>query len=76
MQNSGANESVLCDKNQLSLESIQQIIRSSQKRHFKDEIKTLERSECFPKSNSIYKLDQYIDDNRLRVGGRLLSPNY
>ena len=48
MQNSGTNGDILCDENQLDLDLIkntdQQIIRSSQKRHFGDKIKTLERN--------------------------------
>ena len=49
-----------------------QIIRVSQRRHFSDEIKPMERNKCVKKGSSIYKLDPYIDGNGLlRVGGRL-----
>ena len=49
-----------------------QIIRGTQRRHFTDEIRLMERNQCVKKSSSIYKLDPYIDSNRLlRVGGRL-----
>ena len=60
MQSSGTNRNILCDENQLNLDLVQntdqQIIRSSQKRHFSDEIKTLERNEGLKKSSSIYNL--------------------
>ena len=67
---------VHCDKNQLDLVLIQraehQIIRGTQRRHFTDEIRLMERNQCVKKSSSIYKLDPYIDSNGLlRVGGRL-----
>ena len=49
LQNSGTIGSIICDKNQQKLKSIQkpeqQVIRSSQKRHFSDETKTLESNE-------------------------------
>ena len=51
-----------------------QIIRASQRRHFSDKIKLIERSKCVKRSSSIYKLDPYIDGNGLlSVGGRLIQ---
>ena len=70
------NRKVHCDKNQLDMILIRstehQIIETSPRRHFSDEIKLMEKNKCLKKSSSIYKLNPYIDGNGLlRVGGRL-----
>ena len=69
------NRRAHCDKNQLEMVLIQkaerQIIRASQRRHFSDEIKAIERNECEKKSSIIYQLDSYNGNGFLRVGGRL-----
>lgn len=64
MRSSGKIGNVLCDKNHLKLKSVQkteqQTIRSSQKSHLSDEIKTLERNRSLKKSSSICNLGPYI----------------
>ena len=65
---------VHCDKNQLDMILIQstehQLIKTSRRRHFSDDIKLMEKNKCLKKSSSIYKLNPYIDGNGLlRVGG-------
>ena len=69
IQKEEPNRKIRCDKNQLEMVLIQkaehQIIRASQRRHFSDEIKLMERNKCVKKSSSIYKLNPYIDDNGL-----------
>ena len=69
------NRKAHCDKNQLDMVLIQkaehQIIRASQRRHFSDEIKAMERNECEKKSRSVYQLDSYNGNEFLRDGGRL-----
>ena len=67
---------VHCNKNQLDMILIQstehQLIKTSRRRHFSDDIKLMEKNKCLKKSSSIYKLNPYIDGNGLlRVGGRL-----
>ena len=51
------NRKVHCDKNQLNMVLIQraehQIIRASQRRHFSNKIKLMERNKCVKKSSSI-----------------------
>ena len=69
------NRKAHCDKNQLDMVLIQkaehQIIRASQRRHFSDEIKAMERNECEKKSSSVYQLDSYNGNGLLRDGGQL-----
>lgn len=64
MWSSGKIGNILSDKNHLKLKSVQkteqQTIRSSQKRHLSDEIKTLERNRSLKKSSSICNLGPYI----------------
>ena len=56
-----------------NLDEVQkEIIRLAKGKAFKEEIKSLTSTKIIPQSSSIYKLDQYIDDDGLiRVGGRL-----
>ena len=75
-QKEESSRKVYCDKNQLDMVLFQraehQIVRASQRRHFSDELKLMERNEYVKKRSRIYKLDPYIDGNGLlRVGGWL-----
>ena len=69
IQKEEPSRKVHCDKNQLDMVLFQraehQIVRPSQRRHFNDELKLMERNKCVKKSSSIYKLDPYIDGNGL-----------
>ena len=60
----------------LDLEGIKmaekEIIRSVQRRHFGEELISLEKDKCLKSCSSIVKLDPFIDDEgTLRVGGRI-----
>ena len=69
IQKEEPSRKVYCDKNQLDMVLFQmaedQIVRASQRRHFNDELKLMERNKCVKKSSSIYKLNPYIDGNGL-----------
>ena len=64
--------------NPLTVDDLQraetQIIKYVQKQNFSKEIVMLKRGKCLPKSNSIYKLEPFLDDDGIiRVGGRLCN---
>ena len=63
-QKQESSRKVHCDKNQLGIVLIQGtehlIITASQRRHFSDDIKLMDRNQCVKKSSNIYKLDPYI----------------
>lgn len=49
-----------------------ELISLCQKRKYAEEIKVLQEGKCnMKKSSHIYKLDPYLEDGVLRVGGRL-----
>ena len=66
-QKEESSRKVYCDKNQLDMVLFQraehQIVRASQRRHFSDELKLMERNEYVKKRSRIYKWDPYIDGN-------------
>lgn len=82
MRSSGKIGNILCDKNQLKLKSVQktkqQTIRSSQKRHLSDEIKTLERKRSLKKSNGLLRVGDQLNQLTLEEGIKhpLLIPKH
>ena len=48
-----------------------EIIRCSQRQQFREEVKTLQKSRQLSRSSQLFKLDPILQDDTLRVGGRL-----